>query len=59
MAARPGSDEDESYAVGSSFLRAFQRRWMCRDRSPVAREPWITAPELWAARGGASVVVWG
>ena len=23
---------------------------MCRDRSPVAREPRITAPELWAAR---------
>ena len=50
MAARPSSNEDESCAVGSSFLRSFQRRWMCRDRSPVAAEPRITAPELWAAR---------
>ena len=50
MAAHPGSDEDESCAVESSFLRSFQRRWMCRDRSPVAGEPRITAPELWAAR---------
>jgi hypothetical protein len=59
VAARPGSDEDESCAVGSSSSRSFQRRWRCRDRSPVAEEPRITAPELWAARGGASDVVWG
>ena len=53
MAARPGSDEDESCAVGSSFSRSFQRLWMCRDQSLVAGEPRITVPELWAARGGA------
>jgi hypothetical protein len=50
VAARPGSDEDESCAVGSSSSRSFQRRWRCRDRSLVAEEPRITAPELWAAR---------
>jgi hypothetical protein len=27
VAARPGSDEDESCAVGSSFSRSFQRRY--------------------------------
>jgi hypothetical protein len=50
VVVHPGSDEDESYAVGSSSLRSFQRRWRCCDRSPVAEEPRITAPELWAAR---------
>ena len=49
-AARPGSDEDDSCAVGSSFSRAFQRRRMCRDRSPIAGEPRIMAPELWLPR---------
>jgi hypothetical protein len=50
VAARPASDEVDSYAIGSCFPRSFQRRWRCRDRSPVAEEPRITAPELWAAR---------
>jgi hypothetical protein len=59
VGARPASDEVDSCAVGSSFLRSFQRRWRCRDRSPVAGEPRVTAPELWAAREGAFDVVWG
>jgi hypothetical protein len=54
VAARPASDEVDSCAVGSCFPRSFQRRRRCRDRSLVAGEPRVTAPELWAARGGAS-----
>ena len=49
-AARPGSDEDDSCAVGLSFSRSFQRRRICRDQSSVAGEPRIMAPELWPPR---------
>jgi hypothetical protein len=59
VVARPASDEVDSYTVGSSFSRSFQRRRRCRDQSPVAGEPRVMASNLWAAREGASGVVWG
>jgi hypothetical protein len=54
VAARPAFDEVDSCAVRSCFPRSFQWRRRCRDRSPVTREPRVTTPELWAARGSAS-----
>jgi hypothetical protein len=41
--ARPAADWAVFCVVESSFPRSFQWHRMCRDRSPVAREPRVAA----------------
>ena len=43
QATRPAADWAVFCVVESSFPRSFQRQRMCRDRSPVAREPRVAA----------------